>query len=746
MADDTKKVGTYSVLVGTSSKHFWPLLPDTDVRDATPQPQVAPQAAGSSPNTQNTIVAPPVFAILDIQIKMSDDAVVQEMISEDDSTNKLRRTVSGQPPETSMPLVLDGDGTIRICFAIPPNKGDLTLDQTAAGFFEGTLHLEAHYGSNSQKVTLELPLKAFKLTRVDDMFVFFVVHKKASKKYCWLKIKAAEKSDPDKGISNLGVRLKVLRDNVVPDGYRDINRRVSLSTNRDGFVSYLSFPLFGIFMQGRPVLGLPTNWPLVFNVDEGGAFYVYVPRGHMIKLKPDDSKTNLTPFEASDKNSSIRMMKTADADMSAKKVLLDPGHGVVYSFTGARRSNEWYAAHRVADKIASLLRQKFNQPEANVFWTRSAGFGLIDPHHIKSTSPETGNAHYGFDLPTKKAWIKSSSLNLRSLSDLLLTRHTGDDSTTLAEVPVKSAARTRLLTINSKLIDDITARINKSLPAGQHVQSGSVRWDPSALNGDGDYVYTVEWMGPLHLDNPIVHDGVHLSITTSDKFSVDDDMMDVLAERSARWSMGYEIDNGLPADALTASRAAMRGSGAQDYMRDKIKKYSTVAAPHEWLNHGVMAWGPNERNSFLSATDCDIYLTIHENTSAGIGGMLLISRLGGNDAPPADQITNSEIFVKYTDWFDQGLRQGGIVKELANNQAGMLHHHNSRRRKYAYFELEFVDAKNSDPPKQYRFEQMVDPDWIERLASQLVAGIIEILFDPQKDMPPVNMGADHVTW
>jgi N-acetylmuramoyl-L-alanine amidase len=744
VADDIKKVGTYSVLVGTSPKPFWPLMPDTDVFDATPKPQVAPDGAGQ--NTKNTIVAPPVFAIFDILIKMSDDAVVQEMISEDDSTNKLRRTVSGQPLETSMPLVLESDGNIRICFAIPPNKGNLTLDQSAAGFFEGTLHLEAHYGSNSQKVTLELPLKAFKLTCVDDMFVFFVVHKKASKKYCWLKIKVVEKSNPDRGISNMGVRLKVLRDNVVPDGYRDLNRRVALSTNTDGFVCYLSFPLFGIFMRGRFVLGLPTKWPILFNVDEEGAFFAYVPRGHMIQLKPDNNKTNLTPFERSDKDSSIRIMSTSDADMSTKKVLLDPGHGVVYSYTGARRSNEWYAAHRVADKIASILNDKFNQPEANVFWTRSAGFGLIDPHHIKSSSPETGNAHYGFDLPNKKAWIKSSSLNLRSLSDLLLTRHTGDDPASLAAIALDSAARTRLLTINSSVFADIITRINTTLPAGQHVRPASVRWDPDALNGDGDYVYTVEWMSPPHVDNAIVHDGVHLAISTSDKFSIDDDMVDVLAERSARWSMAYEIDQGLTADTRTAFRNAMRNATALDYMREKIKKYSMVAAPHEWLNHGVMAWGPTERNSYLSATDCDIYLTIHENTSAGIGGMLLLSRLGGNDAVPAGQITNSEIFVKYTDWFDQGLRQGGIVKELADNQAGMLHHHNSRRSKYAYFELEFVDATNPEAPNQFRFEQMVDPDWIDHLACQLVAGIIEILFDPQKDMPPVVMGTDHVKW
>jgi hypothetical protein len=834
MADITK-VGAYTVLAGGSAKPFWPLVQYTGVKSAMPPAQVAPSAQGASPST-NTVVAPPVFAIFDIVIKMSGDPVVQQVISEADSTDKLLRTVSGTPVETSMPLVLDQDGNIHICFAIPPNKGDLTLNQAAAGSFEGTLRLEAKYNPGAHTVTLELPLKVAKLTAADDMFIFFVVHKKPPKKYCWTKIRAVQASDPAKGVSSQEFRLKLLRDNF-QSGYKSINRRVELTTNADGWVSCQILPIFSLFTEGRPVLGLPTDWPLIFNSDENrGRFssLYYLPRGHMIKLKAANIKDNLQPFECH----SIRLTKFETVDLSTKSVLLDAGHGVVYAYASNRRSQEWFVAHLLLDRIATILTEEFNMPRGHIHRTRTAGFGLISPLEIKlDNAPELGDPRYALDMVQQKIRTKQNSHGLKDISDLLLTRHDG----TGAALDVSENDRSRLLLINSTAINAIVQRINAHhLGQHQRVQlhadgTNSVRWDEdSGPNSDGDYVFTLERIHPAPGQDPIVDNTAHFPITTADWFNVDDAMMRVLAERSARWSLAKEIGAGPPADAATgrpkfvdAVRQTLIAHNAFNYMVDKILYYLgpvtalgsasaigdqqiqipvpvdagtqltidvapnveqvtvskvsdsapfvldlaaklshphtagarvKVNPPQAYLAHGTMAWHVQPRVDFMNSLQgtCDLFITLHENamydssnpnqTLDAVGGAVLVKTA---QSPPQNQFRRGKVFLKYLDAFDLGLRQGGI----ADNVAGLLNSTNSVRENYSYFELEFMDCPSVDnlgnlDQAQYRYQQMVESDFIDRVARQIVCGIAEILTDvqPDADMDAVTYNGQWSLW
>src|SRR2546429_494291 len=155
------------------------------------------------------------------------------------------------------------------------------------------------------------------------MFVFFAVHKTPNRKYCWVKMKVVEQADGKTAVVGATVKVKVLRDNQI--GYKKINRRFSLLSGADGYSAY------PYLKSSRAVLGLPINWPLIFNASKGEfTSEDYVPRGHMIRIiekNKDHLKDNLGPLEAPP----IRMIRVSNANMKGKKVLLDPGHGVVYA-------------------------------------------------------------------------------------------------------------------------------------------------------------------------------------------------------------------------------------------------------------------------------------------------------------------------------------------------------------------------------------------------------------------------------
>jgi hypothetical protein len=183
----------------------------------------------------------------------------------------------------------------------------------------------------------------------------------------------------------------------------------------------------------------------------------------------------------------------------------------------------------------------------------------------------------------------------------------------------------------------------------------------------------------------------------------------------------------------------MEAAGARDYMREKIVHYLNVTPPHDYLNHGVKGWGPTARITYLNGHQCDLYLSLHENGSGGIGGTTIVSRLPGADAPPADQIKLGKFMLKYLDPFDMGLRQTGLTVEDATNLVGMLHHTNQRRASYIYMEMEFMDAVDPNNAAQYTYNLMVQPAFIDTLADQIASAIIEILLNRQAGLDAVKM-------
>jgi hypothetical protein len=247
----------------------------------------------------------------------------------------------------------------------------------------------------------------------------------------------------------------------------------------------------------------------------------------------------------------------------------------------------------------------------------------------------------------------------------------------------------------------------------------------------------------------------HLPITTDDCFTIDDPMLQLLIDRSVRWSLAQEIGSGPPAAGgrpafVPAARAAMVAAGARDYMKNQVWREVNVKPPHPYLNHGTQGWSPTDRNNFFNGTPCDLYLSIHENAIhpnplTAIGSENIVSMdANAPEAPPDDQIRLGKIFIKYVDPFDQGLRQEGVTQE--SSHVAMLHTGNTVRDKYTYFELEFMDVPDPANANVYRYEQMVDPAFIDRVARQIVNGIVEALLGPQIGFDSVKLRNVYTLW
>ncbi|HEY0990711.1 MAG TPA: hypothetical protein VGD80_26845 [Kofleriaceae bacterium] len=659
------KLGDYQVRVGGAAINFWPLAPGTTVAAATPAP-VAPVA----PGTPNAVVVPPPFGIFDILIGTSQDAHVLTAVA----APVIPATVTAAPTTNTMPLIPDATGLVRISFAVP-------VAGAAGASFNGTLRLTARRGTAAPGtvVTADLPISIAAAARAEDMFVFFVLHAHPPRDYVWVKQKIVDEQNAATVIAAATGRFKLLRDNGT---FGAPNREFPFTSDAGGFICRDG--------TTRNVLGLSTGWPFIINATHAG----HVARGHLLKPAAG-ATTNLAPLAAAP---DIRMMQNARASLAARRIIVDAGHGVVYDHT-ARRSQEWYVAHKIGDAvIARLQAAPFNVPAANIFRTRTAGFGAIDPGSIAANNaPEVGDTRFEFNLtPPLRVRARVGAVSLKTISDLLLTRH---DPVTNAARPVTAADRATVLAATAATLTAIEARINAGLaPANRRVRPGSIRWDPAAgpaLPGGGgghvgDYVFTDEPNPPPAPPAPPGTADHHLPIATGatgDWFTLDANHLNVLAERSALWSIQSEIGGGPGADAGTgrpefraAVRDAIRANGGVAYMRDTILSYLNVAAGHQWLAHGIKGWGPTTRNTFFNATACDLCITLHENAGGGVGGMALIAQPA--EAPPNDQIRVGKVFLKYVDGFDHGLRQGGITRELPTNPATMLHGGNHLRDHY----------------------------------------------------------------
>ncbi|WP_143195788.1 hypothetical protein [Archangium sp. Cb G35] len=701
--------GSYSVLSTTNTAvPFWPLAPGTSVEAAT---TLRP------PLTADPVASVSVF---DIVIQMSQDNIVTKTEAAPNPPLMGRTTQEGTTV-TSMPLHWDDASSrrIHICFAVAtPDEGVPKHNQ-----FEGTLRLKASYVKASGQTAhcvLDVALRIGPRQRCDDLFVFYVVHHVPPQRYCWIKLRAVD-ANTTKAVASANVKAEVLRDNF-NNGFTNINRQVALETNKEGYVS----------CESRTTLALPIDWPILFRatVPSHSAAMGYLPRAHMLRFTKDHLKGNTQ--DAPLRPDNMQLQRITTTQLANRRFLLDPGHGVVYGLAAARRSQEWFGAHLVADRIAHLLQTRHGVPQENIFWTRTAGFGLIEPGSVNAAAaPETGAQRYEFNLSQRRIRIRNGNPTLLALSALLLTRHSGD---TNAVLPVGADDRARLLQINTATINTIVARINQQLQSShRRVQPGSVRWDVTTNN----YVYTRESTQTPPGGNTPPPQVQAFPITTQDWFEVDDAMLEVLADRSARWSLACEI--GGDGNFQTSARTAMRTRGFVDYARTKVLRYLQQGSPQAYFNHGTKAWGPTPRLAYINGIDpeCDLYLSIHLNAggAAAKGQVLLVSRTD----PPNDQIRLAKVFVKYVDPCGLGLRQGGVAAEEPNNPAAMLSAQNQRREKYTYFELEFMDAAHSSGGQgQYRYGELIEEERVNEMAEQIVAGIVESLLNRQPNLDAVT--------
>jgi hypothetical protein len=683
------RVGKYSLRDSTGALAFWRVEPGAHV------------ATGAG------------HVLFDLVIELTDDPVDTASIG----APQLATQVTGAAADLKGDLVMVGR-QIRIAFAVAPNTGN---------DFRGKVRLTITRPGTD--VTVDLPIAGTAGGRVDDLYAFVAVHTNAKQTYGWTTPRVVDAATPTTGVNAAGVWLELVRDN---EQFKERRRGTTFTTNANG----------NIERYGRTKIALPTQWPFIVRASSFG----FVTRSHFVRVTTATGPDNSNPFVPP----SLPLKRRANVAIANKRILFDPGHGVVYNHE-QRRSQEWFAAHKLVDEVIRQLTTFFGLPRANILLTRTAGFGLIEPKNVnKSAAQDSSNrpvfsdASFAFDLQNKKIRIAKSTRGLKDLSDLLLTTHTGNTNTAQS-VPI--ADRTRLLTINAARIAAIETRLNASLGPKRRVQPGSIRWDAAA----DDYVYTRE---PVPGQTGTTTDQ-HLPITTTDLFVIDDAMLRVLADRSARWSLQKEIGKGPAASGsrpefAASARDSMRAAGAVDYMRDKIMEYAGgVAAsppPAEFLTNGIKAWSPSARIDFINtvhadpARRCDLYLTVHLNAFSGVnarGTALLIDDV---DTPPA-QIRLAKIFLKYVDPLTHGLKSGGIVR----GDAGMLNASNSGRDSFAYFETEFMTSVTDADPSRYNYADMIVDPYLSTTAAQLVNAIIEALEGPQTDLDSVSLRGNFAT-
>ena len=707
MADTTvTKVGDYEVLVSGSAVAFWPLDPWSSLSGAVSPIVVAP-SSGTSVGT----VVTSVVGVFDIAIGVAEGVAESEV-----APVTLPPSPGGKATTKKAALFGKVGQTMNLRFAV--DHGKLKKTDT----WSGTLRLSSKNSAGSIVQTNVTLAVAYSAT-VSNLFVFFAPNTKL-KKNAWVTLEAQQKGGGT--VANASVDIKVLRDNL-GSGYAGVNRRVQLKTDGGGQV---------VSGTARPILAVPVEWPVIFTFTSGA----HVTGAHMIRLDKDAAdEDNLNATEIGP----AVLVPRAAASLKGKTFILDAGHGVVYGYTKARRCQEWYVAHRVADRIRAILMSEHKVEDGDIYFSRSAGFGLIEPSQVHANNaPEAGEAKYKVDLPQKKIAAKTAAVGLHDLAKLLLTTHSGDHDTADA---LSASAYQGFLGRNTATVNAIVARVNGQLAATHaRVKPGSVTWD----DGTHRYVYVKEKQTAA--GGWEAAGTTNLPITTSDWFALDSQAMTVLADRSARWSLAAEVGGGPPLGGksfASAARAALKAAGALDYFRQKILYYVNVTAPHAYLDSGTKGWGPSERAKFfndyqtmLSAagTPLSMVLTLHENAGKGKGGMVLVSHKAGPDEPPDDQVRIAKTMVKYLDPFDHGTRSGGISKDLPANPAGMLYHGNHVRDIYAYFESEFMDATDPKDSTRFSYEAMAEPAFIDALARQIVCGVVEWLFEPQADLEDVK--------
>lgn len=691
------RIGTFEVrdAAGTQVGMF-PLAPGTTMAGATAPHPVAPGPA-------NPIVLG-TFGILDVVVALPTGAPVTRTAV---ANTGLANTLTGAPVQSGT-LFADAD-LAHLCFAV--DTGGSTTN------FEGSLRVIVDVSGTATR--LDIPIEVEPDTEQDDLFIAFALISNR-RDYTWIRLRAVN-NNGNAPVAGATARIRALRDNSTVTRF---NRTCPAQTTAAGQLSHGT---------DRDVVGVPIEWPVVFEFEEG----TFVSRAQMLEFTPAQrtGHHNNNPHAPGD----VPMVARADADLSARHFAFDPGHGVAYHAVGQRRSQEWYLAHRIAAGVSAQLRAHHQVPEANITFMRTAGLGLIDPANVDVTgAPEQGEQRYEYDMGARTIRIRNNALSLTHLSDLLLTTHA--DAPPFAANAVPEADRQQILDASPATITAALTRTAAGLP-GRTALPDTLRWNEATRR----YVFDSE---PTPVpDAPAMAPGPNqthnLLINTTDRFTVDNAMLRVLAARTARWSLNREVSGG-PA-FKTSARTAMIGQGALAYMTDAVFSETDHPAGHLMLSHGLKGWSFGHRRDVMRglAPTPDITLTLHHNAvnndgDTGRGNVMLASNAA---SATAAHMRLQKTFVKYVRGLEQGLRSRGITNTHDSALNGGANA--ALIPGYAFFENEFMNAASPVTGLDFEYQRMVLPAFIDRTVAEIVAALVEFLLAPQADaeFDPVDVGA-----
>ena len=683
----TDNIGSYEIRdAGGARVNFWPLSPGTTVAQALPPNPVAPG------NVNPVVVA--TIGILDIVVSTPAGA---PLARHHVANTGLGQVVAGAGVNSAT-LFANNDLAHLCCAVSTPN---------AANPFDGSLRLNVQVSGHATR--LNIPIQVSPNVEEDDLFIAFALERNLSN-YLWIHMRAVAHTG-GAAIGNANVRIRTLRDNAT---VRTFNRISPAVTTATGFVAH----------GARDVVGVAINWPVIFDLQAAN----FLRRSQMMEFTAAQrtASHNNHPHTPTDVS-----MAASNESLAARRFMLDPGHGVVYA-DAARRSYEWFLAHRIATRVSTLLQNDHAVPAANITWTRTAGFGLISPVHVNANNaPATGHTRFDYDMTNRTVRIVNNALSMTDISDLLLTTHT--NAHPFPAEPVPPARRAQLLASSPATV---TAAVNRTAAglAGRTVQPGTTRWDEPTMRYVFDTVPTANPAGPVQTHN--------IAINTTDNFTVTDAMLRNLCARSARWSLNQEGMGGGTAFQV-AARNAMLAQGALDYMRDASFREADHPAGHVFLAHGIEGWAFGIRRQVMQAQNPvpDITLTFHHNAvgvdgQAARGNVMLASNAA---SATAAHLRLQKTFVKYVRGLETGLRERGIINthgSALNNAPAAL------TSGYAFFENEFMNA--GPPPAAgvaFEYERMVLPGFINRTAEEIVAAIVDFLVNPQPnaDFDPVDV-------
>jgi hypothetical protein len=724
-----QNIGRYSLRKAGAAEKFWALDPSRakDAVGVLVGAEVTPTIWGAD---FSTLKMPPQFGVFDIVISVSDDyaELTKEELKGEALADRYNSIfISGKPAKKEMPLPVDAGREARIAFAVLVPDGESE--------WEGELTLEATLAAGGKKaITLKLKVEARQV--VDDLWIFFIPNKPASypkKAHAWCKVRVVDTAEQPLG--GVAAKVKVLRNNVGGE-YKHINRRAALASADDGFLASHGL---------RKVLGLPIDYPLIFNLVKDGC----VDRGHMLKIAEAEARHNLDPLVEPPERLRIPMLMVEDVDLSASSLLIDPGHGVVYDDSN-RRSQEWFAASKLGDEIARILGDRFRLPAGNVYWTRTAGFGLISAHDLaRKSAPEDGADRFGISLldpADRRIHVKAHASiaaddRLKALSDLLSTPLDAAD----APQAVAEADRHALLHDNLETVEAAVRRRVIAHHGRWRVKPESFawnaehgrctydiqrrvgrRWDDAGTGAagwsaaEGNYVLSFEIEHPLPAETALAAALPRLRLLPADTFHVTDAMMRRLEDRSARWSLKSEIGGDEAFQA--AARASMQAAGALDYMKSKMQWSNDRPTGDPLLEHGPKGWNVSRRKAYFVSAGTDFIISIHKNGNNAGSQQIGYAACIAASSPPEDARRIARTFVKYMDPFDQGVTQGGVMPHAS---AGLVVA-GAHRTKYVYFELEFMDT-HLPGGVRYQYDAMLSAAYLSRVAEQAVAGLVEWL-------------------